>query len=246
MAKVMTDSVHYENIAQSLRQATGSSEKFLPSQMAAGVMDALDGAKQMQWNVLWDAIQNGGTPMNAFISFAGSYWNDETFCPKYDIVPTMGAQYMFRNCGVTDMKGILDRQGVVLDLSRSSNYYFMFGFSAVTRLPELDMSRGDLSECFYNARNLQYIEKLKLKDGAVFYDPFAGCVSLEEVTFEGTISKDLNLVESTKLTHDTLLHILDVLAEVSTTRVLTLGSANLAKLTAAEKAIATGKGWTLA
>lgn len=245
MAKVMTDSTHYENIAATIRQTTGSADTYMPSQMAAGIMGAFDAAKQMQWNILWDAIQNGGTPINAFIGFAGPYWNDESFCPKYDIVPTLGAQYMFRNCGVTDMKGILERQGVKLDLSKSSNYYYMFGNAAVTRLPELDMSRGEPTESFYNARNLQYIEKLKLKDGANFSGAFSGCVSLEEITFEGTISQNLYLGDSTKLTHGTLLHIFDVLADLSAARVLTLGSANLAKLTDAEKAIATQKGWTL-
>ena len=51
--------------------------------------------------------------------------------------------------------------------------------------------------------------------------------------------------QSNKLTHDSLMSIINNLAEVSTTQTLTLGSTNLNKLTADEKAIATNKGWTL-
>ena len=50
---------------------------------------------------------------------------------------------------------------------------------------------------------------------------------------------------SNKLTHNSLMSIINNLAEVSTTKTLTLGSTNLNKLTADEKAIATNKGWTL-
>ena len=50
----------------------------------------------------------------------------------------------------------------------------------------------------------------------------------------------------TALTHDSLMSIINNLATVTTTQTLTLGSTNLAKLTDAEKAIATNKGWILA
>ena len=51
--------------------------------------------------------------------------------------------------------------------------------------------------------------------------------------------------DSNKLTHDSLMSIINNLATVSTTQTLTLGSTNLNKLTDDEKAIATNKGWTL-
>jgi hypothetical protein len=63
-----------------------------------------------------------------------------------------------------------------------------------------------------------------------------------------------NVQNSTKLTHDSLINnegtgILNSLEDKSgtgSTWTITLGSANLAKLTDGEKAIATQKGWTLA
>ena len=51
---------------------------------------------------------------------------------------------------------------------------------------------------------------------------------------------------STLYTRDALVEILNNLATVTSSRTLTMGSTNLAKLTEDDKAIATAKGWTLA
>ena len=48
------------------------------------------------------------------------------------------------------------------------------------------------------------------------------------------------------LTHDSIMVVINGLQTVTTTQRLALGSKNLAKLTEAEKKIATDKGWTLA
>ena len=50
---------------------------------------------------------------------------------------------------------------------------------------------------------------------------------------------------STKFTREALVEIIGNLAEVTSTQTLTMGSTNLAKLTDDDKAVATGKGWTL-
>ena len=51
---------------------------------------------------------------------------------------------------------------------------------------------------------------------------------------------------STKFTEAALVEILNNLATVTTTTTLKMGATNLAKLTDADKKIATDKGWTLA
>ena len=73
---------------------------------------------------------------------------------------------------------------------------------------------------------------------------------LEEFYVEGEIAiSGLSLSSCKKLTHDSLMSIINALADktgASGTWKVTLGSTNLAKLTADEIAIAEGKGWTLA
>jgi surface protein len=73
------------------------------------------------------------------------------------------------------------------------------------------------------------------------------CTSLQ-LLYKGGLKNlkcDCDLSTCTALTHDSLVDLFNVIATVSG-KTLTLGSTNLAKLTDEEKAIATGKGWTLA
>ena len=81
-------------------------------------------------------------------------------------------------------------------------------------------------------------------------DAFDGSSALKDIIIEGEISYNgVNFVVSTKLTHDSLMSIINHLKDFSgttTTMTCTLGATNLAKLTDAEKAIATEKGWSLA
>ncbi len=105
---------------------------------------------------------------------------------------------------------------------------------------------------------------------------FSGCSKLEHIRFEGVIGTNVSFSACNKLTHESLfgeiateeqktagknillfngqhyyggiiIALRDFVSEGSTTtRTLTLGSTNLAKLTDEEKAIATQRGWTLA
>ena len=74
---------------------------------------------------------------------------------------------------------------------------------------------------------------------------FYQCTALVNLYID-VIPVSISFNESTLLSHESLLRILNALTEVTTTQTLTLGAKNLAKLTDEEKAIATEKGWTLA
>lgn len=104
--------------------------------------------------------------------------------------------------------------------------------------------------------------------------PFNGCSELREVRFEGVIGTTGMTINNSKLSHDSLfgsvateeqivagknlvtidgityyggiIIALQDLTGTGTTKTLTFGATNLAKLSDVEKAIATQKGWTLA
>lgn len=135
---------------------------------------------------------------------------------------------------------------------------------------------SNLAQTFQSCGNLITIDKLILKeDGSQsFTHTFTNDGKLENIVIEGKIGQDVSFTWSTKLTYDSLVGkiamqeqiadgknvvtingtayyggILGALYDysgVTTTHTLTLGTTNLAKLTDAEKAIATEKGWTLA
>lgn len=77
---------------------------------------------------------------------------------------------------------------------------------------------------------------------------FNSCQNLENLTFNpnANITKSIDLSVSTLLTHESLLSVINGLGTVTTATTLTLGTANKAKLSSEEIAIATEKGWTIA
>ena len=102
--------------------------------------------------------------------------------------------------------------------------------------------------CFYNCKAL---ESLHLPSGfgqkaTNLGNCFYNCTSLTNITGNPNFKVSVNFSKSTNLTHDSIMVIINGLQTVTTTQTLTLGSTNLAKLTEADKKIATDKGWTLA
>lgn len=203
----------------------------------------------------WEAYQHSGQRENYEGGFAGNGWTDETFKPKYNIVPS-NMYTCFRKSNITDLVTALESRGVMLDAASANNMQYAFYSSAFTRIGVIDCSNvanaSLFTQCFASCTKLVTIDKLKLATtSGTFSGVFDNTPMLENITIEGEISRNgLNFNSSVKLTHDSLMSILGALADYSedtsgTSWVLTLGETNLAKLTDAEKAIATEKGWTL-
>lgn len=77
-----------------------------------------------------------------------------------------------------------------------------------------------------------------------FTGTFAGCNALKKLHLETNIVADLDLSACTALETDSIVGVIAKL-ESNAGKTLTLGTTNLAKLTDAQKAVATAKGWTL-
>ena len=160
----------------------------------------------------------------------------------------------------------------LLNTSKGKNFYEMFlGCTNLTTIPSLNTSNGtDFHSMFYNCTNLTSVPLLNTSNGADFRYMFYNCSNLTTIplldTSNGTdfrymfssctnltnlggfkgLKADLNLTSSKKLTHESLMNVINNLAEVNTNPTLSLGSENLAKLTDDEKTIAINKGWILA
>lgn len=104
--------------------------------------------------------------------------------------------------------------------------------------------------CRY-AYNIQYLD-VSFLDMSVFSDvkthteSFRDMYNLIDFYPPQNISKNFTLTNDLQLSHDSLVRVITNLKTVSTTQTLTIGAYNIAKLSAAEQAVATGKGWTLA
>ena len=75
---------------------------------------------------------------------------------------------------------------------------------------------------------------------------FFGCSQLTNITGNPNFKANVDFSSSKKLTHDSIMVVINGLQTVTSKQTLKLGSTNLAKLTEADKKIATDKGWTLA
>lgn len=226
------------------------SEKLL--KIAENEQKVYKAGKKDEWSRWWDNFQANGNRVNYNYAFYTNAWDDDTFVPKHDIKPT-SANYGFRACAITDFRQILLDFGVKFDSSGCTSFESTFSANSMTALPVIStVNCSKLSSTFNGSSKLVTIEKLILKDdGSQTFSnsPFGGLSALENIVVEGVIGNSISFANSTKLTHDSLMSIINALkdySETGGTYTLTIGSTNLAKLTDAEKAIATQKGWTLA
>ena len=214
-----------------------------------------------EWAEFWDSYQDNGNKTNYYWAFSGAGWNDITFKPKYDLRPA-DAQEMFENCAITDLKSILENIGVTLNTSAATNVTMMFYNSKITHIPVIDMSglvEDNTGAIFENCRDLIEIEKIILppKDTTWNSRDWFGSTSggsatsnLEEIRFEGVIKTNFDISMCPKLSHDSLVSIISCLKDLSETAIankrhVTLGTINLAKLSEAEIAVGTAKGWRI-
>lgn len=210
--------------------------------------DVYEAGKKAEYDAFWDSFKNIWQMQHLF---AGSAWNDTTFKPKYDlIVGAYNCSGMFMINQVSNIKSRLLECGVKLDLSQCVNFLSGFAHAKTTELPEIDLSNCDnVTGSFSNMLKLINIDKVTFKNGVTFISTFLGTPNLEEIRIGDTIGGNgFNVQWSTKLTHDSLMSIIDALADKTgdtsgTEWVVTVGSENKAKLTDDELDIAQNKGW---
>jgi hypothetical protein len=127
--------------------------------------------------------------------------------------------------------------------------YYDYKAKITTLAPYLDFSDTadvtDFSHMFANNTALTTIPKLDMRKGTNFADMLTGDTAITSFGGYG-IAYSFDLSMATKMEEGEIAKVLRNLATITDTQTLTLGATNLAKLTDAEKAIATSKGWTLA
>ena len=225
--------------------------------IAENEQKVFDAGAKAEYDKFWDGIQNFGARTSydrAFIGWSGTIHIQ----PKYVIAPTTATTYLFSTC--TNLKEIdaskFDFSGLPenYNVKNAGVIYAMFNqCTNIETVPDLKIPATVSYGYFcYNCTNLKTVEVLRVSPESQFDGTFSFCENLENLTIEGTIGQNkFSVTHSTKLTHDSLMSIINALQDKTadtsgTSWVCTLGATNLAKLTDAEKQIATGKGWTLA
>lgn len=164
---------------------------------------------------------------------------------------------MFNNCKLITTIPLMDTSNVT---------YMAYMFASCNNLisiPLMDTSKvTGVNSMFYSCGNLISIPQLNLSKATNMWQMFLYCSALttlggfQNLGMAYDTSKSANysyykldLSTSTKLTHDSLMNVINNLYDIATkgcnAQQLILGSVNLAKLTAEEIAIATDKGWNV-
>lgn len=213
------------------------------------ILSGYEKGKQAEYDRFWDSYQTNGNRGNYADAFAGSGWNNETFKPKYNIKPT-NCYRLFAESKISgDLVAILNDLGVSLDTSKSTDMFYTFAISEFTHLGVISFESVTALNNTFRSSKVQTIDELIFKnDGSnTFNTPFTSCNNLTDIRkISGVIGNNISFANSNKLTHDSLMNILNALGTVASTRTLTLHAESKAILTNEEKAIATEKGWTIA
>ena len=181
-----------------------------------------EAGKKSEQDTFWDIFQQKGKRTDyryAFcsISNATSGWNDNNYNPKYPIISACG----------------------------ESIFQCFQGSSTIVPIKLTESTTA--TNMFFSCTKLVTITKLIL-DGTVtkWQNAFLSCSNLENITIEGNIYTSLSFSPCSKLTYESLMSIINALAVVTTTQTLTLHATAKTKLTEADIATITQKGWTLA
>lgn len=169
-------------------------------------------------------------------------------------------EYLLSN-GYTDYSSMFQNlaqmtevpEQLIKHLSNSTNCEAMFsGCTSLTVVPALNtVNSKSFNSMFSSATMLRTIEGIDFTSATQVTTTFQFASNVENLTVNGVIKvSNIDLTYCSRLTHDSLMSAINALydyaSEGSTsTYTLRLGRTNLAKLTDAEKAIATQKGWTL-
>ena len=205
-----------------------------------------------------DFLEHGG-------KFSRSNYTDLEGILKYEDTENVNdMSYLFSYCtnlttipilntsNATNMLNMFDKCSrlitiPLLDTSKVTNMPDMFSrCNNLTTIPLLNTSNvTNMMNMFYGCTSLTTIPRLDVSKVNVMINIFDNCYNLAEIHMIG-MKVDFDISASTKFTREALIEILNNIATVTSTKTLSMGSTNLAKLTDEDKAIATNKGWTLA
>lgn len=191
MANVIVDDSYLQDIADSIREKTGSSEKIKPSEMSNEIDNLPSGGStDLDWQTIGydkrpnvidygyeyaQEIQKNWTPST---SLDNKFSNDKDirFMPLVDTSTATSMQSMFSNCSSLCSIAKIDTSNVSRMNSMFDSCY------ALASIPLLNTSKVVNFQTFCaSCQSLKEIPKLDFASANNFYLMFSGCSSLTKV-----------------------------------------------------------------
>jgi surface protein len=201
---------------------------------------------KIQFNLLSEIIKLNTSSITSMANmFYGCRKLTSLDLSSFDTSNVTDMQQMFHGC---DNLTSLDLSS--FDTSNVTNMGYMFAGCNLVELNLNNFNTSNVTSMHYMFQNCDNLTSLDLSS----FDAsnvtsmtmmFSNCSSLTDFKAPKNINANIDISASTKLTHDSLMSIINNLVAATNYKVLALGPTNLAKLTDEEIAIATGKGWTV-
>ena len=185
-------------------------------------------------------------------------WSGYQYNPKYPVIIENGNEcfYRFNNAGYNGRPFYSNFElgyTQTVDFSQATTAVKAFYESVIYRIKKIDLSNVVKAFRVFGYSEIKRIDEFTFpqKDDALDVGSiFWGASQFEYIGVVGTIKHDVSIYHCPKLTHDSLMTFINALEDKTADTsgwvwTLSMGSENLAKLTAEEKAIATQKGWVL-
>lgn len=154
-----------------------------------------EAGKKSEYDAFWGELQNYGQAKAYVNAFNYSLWDDKTYNPKYTFKIKSCNQMFYDNTKLTDTKVPIDFRG----------------------------NNGQIFYVFEGCSNLVTIRTIILDTKyQTFSRWFDNCNSLQNITFEGEIFKNINFQYSPLLSRASIENIVSCLSATSTGTTLTL------------------------
>ena len=230
-------------------QKVKNAHAALKTAIAAKGVDVPDGTKLTDMPALVEQIQSAPAQTTAanFYQDSGRKSLDMQNVVYVDFTKATSLSYCFSRCKSLSSLTLPEGFGM-----NATNITFCFNNCIALTSLHLPDGFGHLANGNIGVfNNCSALTSLHLPDGFgqnanTTYGCYTKCTSLTNITGNPNYRVSVSFNTAQNLTHDSLMVVINGLQTVTSKQTLTLGSTNLAKLTEADKKIATDKGWTLA
>lgn len=175
---------------------------------------------------MWDMIQDYGNRSDYAHAFKA--WSAEYIRPKYKITSTHynGLNMTFYMC--PDLKKVekayFDFSQKTTTTNQASGAYYTFADNPLLEEVEnIGLVAGyGMTNTFSNCKSLKKIARIIVDENSIYNNAFRNCGALEEVAFDGVISKNFDIHWSELLSADSLESIVTHLSDTATGQTITL------------------------
>ena len=201
------------SIADAIRAKTGGTEALTLDGMAVAIPEVYTAGEKSAYDAFWDSYQSSS---NYYCKFAGDGWTENTFKPKYDIIPTEAGMMFYKN-QIKDLVSVLEKCGVILDLSKCKESVQIFSYTLTNRIGIVDARNSKRMFMTFLGSKVVTIEKIMLSEKTnVNSNVFTDCKNLENMIIEGTIAcTGFDTHWSTKLSRDSITSIVNALSSTT-------------------------------